>query len=137
MNGVCRQSLWAKTPRQFTAQNRPDHTIGVADGQGRLYWLAVRQGRLGEVKECLVIERIFQPMILRNLAIPAHLRPGGRLVENGGEVQALGFPVVNGSAWLYAIHPSYHLADRAETEPGHMLTHFLGDEVHEIDHMRR
>ena len=45
--------------------------------------------------------------------------------------------MLDGPLWLDFIHPPNHLIDRAEAQPGHMLPHVLGNEVHEIDYMRR
>ena len=82
VNGVFGQALWAKTPRQLTAQNSADDTMRVADGQRRLDVLAFPQGRLGQLEQHLVVEGILQAMILGDLAVTANLWSSRWLVED-------------------------------------------------------
>src|SRR5205807_224912 len=72
VNGVFRQALGAKTPRQFTAQNSADDAMRIADGQRRLDLLTTLQGWLCQVEQRLVVERILQAMILGDLAVTAN-----------------------------------------------------------------
>ena len=41
------------------------------------------------------------------------------------------------AAHFESIRTADHFVDRAEAQLGHMLTHFLGNEAHEIDHVGR
>ena len=40
------------------------------------------QCRLGQVEQYLVVEGVFQPMILRDLAVPANIAPDLWLIED-------------------------------------------------------
>ena len=90
------------------------------------------QSRLGQIEQHLIIERVFQAMILRNLAVPSNLGSNLRLVEDRRVVQPLGFPVFHGAAHLDPVRPADHFVDRAKAQLGHVLAHLLGDEVHEV-----
>ena len=53
--------------------------------------------------------------------------------EDGGEVEALGFPVVDGVADVEHVHAADHVVERAEAELGHDLADFFGEEEEEVD----
>ena len=55
VNGVFGQAFWAKTPRQFAAQNGADHPMRIADGQRCLD--GAKQVLL-RVEQHLVVERV-------------------------------------------------------------------------------
>ena len=52
-------------------------------------FLAALQRRRGQIEQHLIVERIFQAVILRHLAVATHVRRRLRLIENRRVVQAL------------------------------------------------
>ena len=58
-----------------------------------------------------------------------------RLVEQLGEIEALGLPVLHQRALVEHLHLADHLVEGAVAERGHQLAHFLGDEEEIIDHV--
>ena len=136
MNRVFRQAVRSEPPSDFAAQDRAHHTIGIADRQGRFDFLPAFQGGGSQVEEHLVVERVLQPMILRDLAVTTDFRANLWLIENRRVVQSSGFPVLDSPSHFDPIRAADHLIDCAEAESGHVLAHFLSDEAHEVDDMR-
>ena len=76
-------------------------------------------------------------MILLDLAMPPDAVADIGLVENVGEVEALGLVVIDGLGRFQSIAVADHLLEVAETKFRHQFAHFLGDVAHEIDHLIR
>ncbi len=74
-------------------------------------------------------------MVLGNLAVSPHLRRRIRLIEDGGQVKPLGFPVIYPRLRYQSVGTSHHLVDSAEAKPGHQFSHLLGDEAHKVNHV--
>ena len=74
-------------------------------------------------------------MVLRYLAIPANVAPDLWLIKNRCEIQTFGLPMFHSAAHFEPIRTANHFVDRAKAQLGHMLTHLLGDEAHEIHHV--
>ena len=90
-----------------------------------------------ELQEDLHVEGFFDAVILFDLAVAPHVFRYVGLVENVGEVEPLGFPVFDGFTRFEFVGASNHFVEGADAEFGHDFAHFLGDEVHEVDHMLR
>ena len=54
-------------------------------------------------------------------------------VQDGGEIQALGLPMVQGLARFEHIDAAHHFVEGAEAQLRHVLADLLGDEEKEID----
>ncbi len=65
----------------------------------------------------------------------AHALRGVRLVEQLGEIEPLGFPVLDHLALVEHLHLPDHLGEGAEAHLRHQLAHLLGDEEEEVDHV--
>ena len=89
-----------------------------------------------KIEQHLIIERVFQTMILRNLAVASNLGSSLWLIQNRRVVQALRLPMFHGAAHFEPVRAADHFVDRAKAQLGHMLAHFLRDEAHEVHHVR-
>ena len=74
-------------------------------------------------------------MVLLLLAVAAPVRVDLGRVEQVGEVEAPGFPVLDRRAGLELVHAPDHLVQAAEAELRHDLAQLLGHEAHEVDHV--
>ena len=72
-------------------------------------------------------------MILRLDAAARDASGHLRAVQDGGEIQAFGLPMVQGLARIEHIDAADHFVEGAEAELGHVLADLLGDEEKEID----
>lgn len=82
MNRIFGQALWTETARDLAAKDRPDNAVGVADIQFGLHFFSAFQSGRSKVQQHLVIEGVFQTVILRDLAITSDLGTSLWLVEN-------------------------------------------------------
>src|SRR5207253_3557603 len=92
------------------------------------------EGRPAEVDQ-LPVKRVRKAMVLLFLTRAGDRRIDRGLMENGGEIQTLRLPVVNGRLRLELVGAPDHLLELAEAERGHQFPHFLGDEeeiVHDV-----
>src|SRR3954469_387863 len=76
-------------------------------------------------------------MILGVHASPYNPRRNWRVVKNGGEVQALGLPVIYRMIDVEHVHAPDHLIHGAESHLRHVLPDLLRDEEKEIDYVLR
>ena len=137
VDGIFRQAVRSVAAGYFAAQDGTRDPIDIADRQRRLDPLPSFQSRLSQSQKHLVVECGVQTVILRDLTVPAHFRTHIRLVQYAGVVQALGLPVFQGAPHFDLVRTPYHLVDRTKTQPCHQLAHFLGNEAHEMDRVRR
>ena len=72
-------------------------------------------------------------MILCLNAAPGNARGRRRIVQDGGKVEPLAFPVVDGASHVEHVHAAHHLVERAEAELRHDLPQLLRNEEKEID----
>ena len=101
---------------------------------------ASRNRRLGFQRRCGlldedVIERLIKAMILGLNLMASHARWQRGRVENRGEVDAFGLPVVLGDGGVDFFHSPHHLIECAEAKFGHVLAHLLGEKEEEVDYM--
>src|SRR5450755_46151 len=84
-----------------------------------------------------MIQRLLQSMILILHAATCNARRRGGIVENGGEVEAAGFPVifpvVNSGFHVEHIDAANHFVHSAEAEFRHILPDLFGKEKEKID----
>ena len=91
------------------------------------------QSRRSKIEQHLVIERVFQTMILRDLAITSDLGTSLGLIENRRVVQPFRLPMFDRVRRISSRSDAAdHFVDRAKAQLGHMLAHFLRDEAHEV-----
>ena len=118
LDRILGQAFRAVTPRQFTADNGPHDTIDVFDlDAGRNLFFSF-QGRRAEFEQKRVVQRFLQAVVLRNLAITAHILRNFRLVENIGEIQPARLPVVNGFLGFEHVGAADHFVQSAQTQIG-------------------
>ncbi len=56
-------------------------------------------------------------------------------MENGGEIQSTGFPMIDSRGHRQAVHPPDHVRHCAKSQLGHDAAQIFGHETHEIDQM--
>ncbi len=137
LDGVLGQPLGAPAPGDLAADDGADDAVDVADGQDGQHLLLALDGGGAELAQDGVVERLFEAVVLRNLAEAAHARRHFGLVKDLAEVQAPGLPVVHGLLDFEAVGAADHLVHLPEAELGHQLAHFLGDHAHEVDDVLR
>ena len=98
MNRIFRQTLRPISARHFAAENRADDAVGIANIELGFDFFLALQRRRRQIEQHLIIERILQTMILRDLAVAADFRANFRLIENRRVVQPLRFPVFDRAA---------------------------------------
>ena len=79
------------------------------------------------------VEDVVDLVILRLALVDGDALRRGRLVEQLGEVEALGLPVLDHLALVEHLHLPDHLGEGAVAHRRHDLAHFFGDEEEEID----
>jgi hypothetical protein len=80
-----------------------------------------------------VIERLVEAVILGLHLAAGDARGQGGRIEDGREIDALGFPVGVGYGGVDFFNAADHLVHGAEAELGHVLAHLLGDKEEEVD----
>ncbi len=133
--GVVGQSLRAVPAGDLAAGEGADDAVDVADGEFGADGLPPFDGRGAQGQQYGLVERLFEAVVLGDLAVTAHVGVDLGLVEEVREVEPPGLPVVDGPFRVEEVGAADHLVDRAEAESGHPLPDFLGDEAHEVDHV--
>src|ERR1044071_1386531 len=96
MNRVFGQSLRPETSGHLASKDSSHNAIGVSNRQCRLDLFTLFQRWRSQIQQHLIIERILQAVILRNLAVASHVSRDFWLVKNRSVFQTLGFPVFDG-----------------------------------------
>ena len=117
----------------LAAGDGADDAVDVDDGELGFDFFAAFDGGFAERQEDAHVERLFEAVVLGLAAVGADVVADVGFVEDGGEVDADGFPVFGGFAGVEAIDAADHFIDGAESEFGHDFAHFHGEERHEID----
>src|SRR5439155_744872 len=120
---------------QLASGHGADHAVGVADRQRRPHRLALLQRRPGQLEQRVAVERLVQPVVLRDPARPPVVLGNGGLEEDAAEVEVARLPVIDRAAHLDPLRAADHLVEGAEAQLGHVLAHLLGDEAHEVHHV--
>ncbi len=97
LDGVVGQAGRAPLTGDFTGQHGTDGAMDIADRQLELKRRAIVDGFPGGVDH-LVIERLFQPVILPDDAAAGDALRNFGIVEDGRKVDALALPVADGFA---------------------------------------
>src|SRR5690348_4634621 len=134
VDGGVRQAGVAIAPRYFAGQHGADGPVDVAHWQLDRDLLTLFQRRLGE-RDQLVIERLFEPVVLRlaliGLGAGRYLRP----IEHAAEIDLPRLRVVRAAAHHQLVGAADHLVEGAEAQFGHQLARLFGDEAQERDHV--
>src|SRR5437899_3806402 len=112
VNRVFRKSLRSKPPGHLTAEDGADDAIGIAYIQSSFDLFPPLQSRRGQIEQNLIIERVFKPVVLRNLTVASDVRANLRPIENRRVVQTFGLPMLNGTVHFQLIRASNHLVCR-------------------------
>ncbi len=131
-NGVLGQPGGPVFASHFTAGNRADDPIHIADRHSRAHRDALLDSGLAQLEQRRDVQRFLQPVILIDLAEAADFGADIRLVEDVAEVEALGLPMVDGSAGHEPVDAPDHLLHGAEAQLRHDLAQVLRNEAHEI-----
>src|SRR5438094_9552847 len=91
VNRVLRKSLRSKPPGHLAAEDGADDAIGIAYIQSSFDLFPPLQSRRGQIEQNLIIERVFKPVVLRNLTVASDVRANLRPIENRRVVQPLAF----------------------------------------------
>ncbi len=135
MDRVLGQARAAMVARHLAAGDGADNAVDVDDGQLELHLLASLDRGFAEGEEMRVVEGLVETVVLRLLAVGAHFGIDVGLVEDRGQIDALGLPVFGGVLGVEALDVADHLIDGAEAELGHVFAQLRGDEGHEIHDM--
>ena len=81
------------------------------------------------------VEDLVNLVVLRLAFEDVGSRLGLGLVEQPGEIETLGLPMLHQFAPVEHLHLADHLVEAPIAERGHQLAHFLGDEEEIIDHV--
>ena len=136
VNGIVRQAGISVAAGHFARQHGAAGAVDVGDlrfDPDRLPLFERRPGLLDQ----LVIERLGQTVILIFGMAPRHLGRDRRLMENLGEIQTPGLPVLDAGTHVEQVGAADQIIELANAEPGHDFAHFLGNEEEIIDHMFR
>ena len=117
------------------AEHRAEGAVDVLDGDVALDGDSLVDGGPALLDQ-LVVENVFQPVVLRPRAIDLDIRVGLRGgSQDGRKVEAAGLPMVDPVVHFEQIAAADHFIDRAEAELGHDLSALFGDEEEVIDHV--
>src|SRR5678816_2867208 len=105
----------AVTPRDFARQHGADGAIDVACAGLDADRLARLDRGLHACDE-IVVERALEAVVLALAIVDRDSGLRLRGMEDAGEVDALGLPVIDGTRRIEAIDPSGHLGHGAEAE---------------------
>src|SRR5471030_1986573 len=136
MDGVVRQTGMAVTLRHFTRQHGADRAVDVAHRRDEGDALAFFQRRAG-LGDQLVVERLFQTVVLGFRVIDSLAGGRFRLVEDGAEVQPARLPVRDRLRFVEQVDPADQLVIRADAQLRHQLARLFGHEEEVIDHVFR
>src|SRR4029079_1347873 len=112
-------------PGDFAADDCADDAVYVSDGKGGDDFFFPLDSRLAKPEEGIVVEGLFEAVVLRNLAETANTGGNFGLIENFAEVEALGFPVVHGLFDFEPINTANHFIHLPEPELRHQFANFL------------
>ena len=135
-DGAAGESMTAVTSGDFVAEAGAQRTLNIGDRQIDVYRLSPFKSRHG-LSDQVVVRRVvrFVDQPFGNAQLLDVVRRHGPL-QDGVQVQAAGFPMVQGGLDLQAIHPTGHLAKRAKAQPGHNGAKVFGNEAHQPDEVR-
>ena len=106
--------------------------MGVLDLAFVADLLALIDGGLTGSEEDGEVETLLEAVVLLLGAEATHFGASLRRVEELGQVDTLGFPVIDGVTRFEGVGTADHLVERTEAELSHDLADFLGDEAHEV-----
>jgi len=132
VNGAVGQAGMAVALGHFAGQHAADGAVDVANGDLQPYRRAAVERRL-RLRDQLAVKDVVDLVILRLALVDGGAGRGRRLVEQLGEIEALGLPVLHQLALVEHLHLADHLVEGAVAERGHQLAHFLGDEEEIVD----
>ena len=115
-------------PGDLVAEHGADGAVHVAYADPGADRLGVLEGRAGEPDQ-LVVERPVEPVVLRLgpvEGLAGELLPHLGDVEDRGEVETRGLPVVDRGLDVEGLHLADGLLEGAEAELGEELAHLLG-----------
>ena len=131
-DGIVGQAGGAVAAGDFAAEHGAHGAVHVADGQLDADHALIFEGIAGMLDQ-LIVERLVQAVILRLDAAAGDAGWHGRAVQDGGEIETLGFPMIHRLARIEHVDAADHFVEFAEAELGHVLADLLGDEEEEID----
>ena len=99
-------------------EDRAHRAVYISNGQIQPHRLLAFEGRFAKVDQ-LPVKRVREAMVLLFLTRAGDRRINRGLVKNGGEIQALRLPVINGRLRFELIGAPDHLLELAEAECGH------------------
>src|ERR1051326_7335985 len=103
---------------------------------GQVYFhRAQTQQRIERMFDQLMVKRVVQAVLLGMNAASRHPGWHGRIVQYRGEVETSPLPMLNSRLNVEHVDTTDHLVHGAEAELGHVLSHLLGEEEKEVDHL--
>ncbi len=131
-DGVFGQAGMAVTLGDLAGQHGAGGAVDISDWKlelDRLLFLdrgaALRNQRL--------VEHLVERVVLALGVVDRDLRRHVGLMEDAGEIETLGLPMVDGLLLIEDLGPADHLGEGAEAECGHIFADLFGDEEEEID----
>jgi len=95
-NGVFGQTFRSPAPSHLAANDGADDAVDVANRQTAKNLFLSFNGRLAEFQQDSIVERLLEAVVLWDLAETSNAGWHFGLIKNLAEVEAFGFPVVDG-----------------------------------------
>ncbi len=131
-DAVVGQALVAVAAGDLVREHGTAAAIDVPDRRLDDHPFAAEDGRL-RLRDQRVVESAGQSVVLLLAMMPDRLPVLD--VEDPGEVQATGLPVIDGGALVEQVGAADQIVEAADAHRRHQLAHFLGDEEEVIDHV--
>ena len=136
MNGVVIQSCFAVALGNPARQHGAYCTVRVLDRQVNFDRMATFNRRFCQFDQ-LMVQSLIKAVVLILAVVDSYLWSGIWFIQQRGQIQAFGFPVINCCANFQTVPLANHLVEPAITQFGHELPDFLCYICEEIDDMLR
>ena len=126
----------AVSARDLARQHRAERSVQAADFSFDPHRRAVVDGR-SRLRYQALVHRLVEVMVLALAVEHRDTRLCFHLMQNAAEVDALGFPVVNGLAHIQLFDRADHVVERAVAKLRHQFPDLFGNEEQVVDDVFR
>src|SRR5579875_602707 len=133
---VVGQSGRAVASRDFAAQHGANGAMDIANWQAERHGSAVFESLLRHFDD-FAVKRILQSMVLLDQIAPPDVAGHRRIVQDCGEIDAFGLPVIHVLPLNQAIDAADHLVHGAEAKLRHNAPQVFRHEEEIVDHVLR
>src|SRR6266850_2145577 len=131
LDGIFGKTLDTPASGDFAADNRADHAVHIANWKRGHHLLLTLDRWSADLEQHGIVQGLFEAMVLRDLAKAANIGRHLGLIKDLGEIETVGFPMIDGLPDFQAVHAPDHAIHLAESELRHQLANFLRDHAHE------